>query len=280
LTWRCWAGLEKAFVGNEKSKPKQVLMLPQRPKDGNNTYATSGDLQFIVKNICRILAADGILFNFKFDEQCIDKYVLSCFSQSGVDLWDSSLANISRIKAIIAIEPQNLPSIMNIEGDKLGYKVIQQLLTRKIEVFLIGRNNEAHFGVPLSETEKSKIIFLPTAERAKKIFAYPPDINNSDFIKYRVSRLLDPSSDPLMTKFEKEIFDELKAKGLSDKDIFKLIFHPVHKIDKTQDDDVQSWYAHAFSLNGGDDIRLPVDKLYGKNVSYNTFFQTCVQKIG
>ena len=81
--------------------------------------------------------------------------ILSCYSESGFDLWFAAKANMQQVKAIIAVEPQNLNTIQNDYRKKnaagqyntgepdppVGKDVIPLLLKNGAKVFLIGRHH-------------------------------------------------------------------------------------------------------------------------------------------
>jgi hypothetical protein len=47
---------------------------------------------------------------------------------------------------------------------------------------------------------------------------------------------------------------------------------------------VDRWYSHQYALSGGQIMNLPKDYavvgMYGRPVTYKTFFQECVDEIG
>ena len=291
LVWNLMAGFEKAIVG-DRVKPRQVLMVPQRPdpKLGTWLLATSAHLQHILHAAMHVLWTNSAAINQDPDSTSlsIDKCILSCFSQSGVDLWECAENNLSRIKAIIAIEPQNMNEITNKEGNKLGAKTIPLLLRNKAKVFIIGRHHASQYHPNVDGNLLKAIRFLP--DEPAKIFRYPPDPDSHDFVRYRVSRLKDfaanPSIDPLMEDTEKQSLDRARQSAGSGAALYSLIFDAEHNKDFSPrpPDGVDRWYSHQFALSGGQIMNLPPDwktkGLYGRPVSYKTFFQQSVEEIG
>lgn len=289
--WNLFAGFEKAVVG-DRVKPKQVLMLPQRPdpKLGGNVFATSAHLQHIMHAAMNVLWTNSGAINQDADSRSlsIDKFILSGFSQSGVDLWDSAESNMGRLKAIIAIEPQNVNEITNKEGNKLGAETIPKLLRNKVKVFLIGRHHTTKYRPNISADLLKAIRFLP--DNPGKIFKYPPDPESHDFVRYRVARLKDfmvnPSADPLIEDREKQSLERAALSGGSGTLLYAQIFDDEHNKDFTPKvpDGVDRWYSHQFALSGGQIMNLPPDwktnGLYGRPITYKTFFQQSVEEIG
>ena len=289
--WDTFMGLEKAFAGDE-IKPNQLLLVPQRPFFANNVFAVTNHLKNIVEGIMNMLWTNCDLINQNSSKLTIDKYVLSCFSQAGVDLWEAGTNNIDNVKAVIAIEPQNLNKITNKEGKKTGKHVIPEFLKRNIKVFIIGRHHSSYKLAIEDKKILDAIHFKPNDP--KKVFEYPPNQDSNDFIRYRVTRIKDIDSDPLMTQTERQLLETAKSKLKPPNTLFNLVFHPRHNMDFTRNadgsrekwDGVDHWYSHQFAFSGGEFMSLPSDYekpdkgMYNRPVKYKTFFQECVEEIG
>ena len=204
------------------------------------------------------------------------KMVLSCYSESSVDLWRASNINIDHIKAIIGIEPNSV--------NPTGANVIPKLLGKGVRVFIIGRHVGFgdHYRPQISQALLNKIRFLP--DDPVKLLKYPPNPDSNDFVKYRVARVTDKNLDPLMREDEEDILDDLAKRKppVTGKAAIPVIFTQLGNSDKLKDAELTSiFYNHNYSLTGGQEMTLadPVH-FYGKAVKYRTFFQQAVDMIG
>lgn len=282
LIWDLRAGFERPFATGNGPDINQFLLMPQRPDSGNNVFAVSTHLSHIVTGIGRMLwANDRLIHQESGDVLAIGQYIVSCYSESGVDLWECTANNIERIKAVIAIEPQNMNTITNKYGNKTGAQIIPRLIRAGIDVYLIGRHHKPYYQPDIPGSMRNAISYVP--DNPAEVFAYPPDPKSNDFVRYRISRLLDIDSDPLMMESEAERLQAARANAKSALDLYRLIFHPAHNEDRSADS-IPRWYSHQFALSGGRVMALPKDYektgMYGKPVTYLTFFQECVEAIG
>jgi hypothetical protein len=287
------AGFQKAFMHVGGGKPAQFLLLPQR--NGSTGWAITPDLKAETDAVIDVLQTNTELLSGASDTLVKKgKMVLSCYSESGVDLWYASRANQSNVKAIVAIEPQNLNSLRGNDYRKrdpksnelvdpkqppapLGKDVIPNLLKQNVKVFLIGRHGNGQHYRPLVP-DISKIRLLPRDPIT--IFAYPPNPAANDFIKYRVQRMVDPGIDPFMTAEEWAVMLRLASRRLFGLDALAAIMRPESNRDDPDDPTVDQWYSHHFALTGGDEMTLNPNGLYGKPITYRTFFQVAVHEIG
>jgi hypothetical protein len=279
--WSIGAGFERAFYGLRRNRPQQFLLMPQVVETGNGVRKGSESephLKSITDAIVDVLQTNtDLLPNDGRDELVAKgKMVLSCYSESGFDLWKSSGNNIDHIKAIIGIEPNSTnPS---------GKDIIPKLLARKIRVFIIGRHQgfNDHYRPKISAALQSQIRFLP--DEPKKILKYPPDPDSNNFVKFRVARVTDVTLDPLMLENEKDILKDLASppQPKTGKAAIPFIFRDINNSDKLSDGDLASiFYTHNFALTGGQDMTFAdPNKFYGKAVTYRTFFQQAVDEIG
>ena len=270
LHWAIGAGFQRGFMHIGGGKPAQFLLLPQRR--GSHGWAITDQLKSATESlVTHVLQTNTTLLSPPSDV-LIGKgaMVLSCYSESGVDLWYASKANQSNVKAIVAIEPQNLNVLENDYRKKrdaegkvyvdtsmppapLGKDVIPLLLNKNVKVFIIGRHGPAQKYRP-QIAEIAKLRLLPQDPAA--IFAYPPNPDANDFVKYRVQRMVDPGSDPLMRSEEWVVMLKLASKGISGGDALKAILRPISNVDDNTDPNVSQWYSHHFALTGGDKTKL------------------------
>lgn len=296
--WNIGAGLQKAFEHNGGGAPAQFLLVPQRvgtatsPKSGSYGGAVTGHLPSVTNALFGLIESNTDLTLSGGDIVLRrDKLVISAYSESGFDLWNASRANQDALKAIIGIEPQNVNSIQNDyrpEDDDgtlmgapplIGKDVIPALLKRKVLVYVIGRHH-LHYGPQIADP--SKLHRLPQQPAA--VFRYPPDPSVNDFIKYRVHRILVPSDDPMLLPDEAAILAAMAARGITGAAVLPKIFGKKGNEDgrdtRLPDDGVARWYSHHFALSGGDEAHLDPSGIYGKPVTYRTWFQVAVHEIG
>jgi hypothetical protein len=275
------AGFERAFYGVGKVKPQQILLMPQVTGDDGLKVDKGNESTRHLKNVTNaildVLQTNTNLLITANKDQVInkDKIVLSCFSESGFDLWRSSAEHADSIKAIIGIEPNSVNSAN-------AKKIIEMLLLKKVKVFLIGHVGPGQFYRPkMGAVLESKIRFLPDQP---KILRYPPDPNSNDFVKYRTARVQSETLDPYMLTREKSLLHDLATQTppKKGKDAIPLVFTTIANSYDLKDGDVSEiFYTHHFALTGGQEMTLadPND-FYKKPVKYRTFFQQAVEEIG
>lgn len=280
--WNLGAGFERAFYGLGETKPQQFLLMPQvigrNAPSAEKGWESDKHLKNITDTIVDLLQTNTELIGRADDELVAkDKMVLSCYSESGFDLWKASTTNMDNIKAIIGIEPNST--------NPKGRDIIPKLLAKKIRVFIIGRHQgfNDHYRPKIAADLQDQIRFLP--DKPREVLKYPPDPDVNDFVKYRVSRVTDVTLDPLMLEREKVILTDLanERTPVTGKAAIPRIFRPINNSDNLSDGSgVEGiFYSHNFALTGGQDMKLadPVD-FYGKPVAYRTFFQQAVEEIG
>ena len=296
--WDIGAGFEKAFYGLPKT-PEQILMMPQdygppekgTAKKGIQTLGPPNALKQITDTILDVLLTNTVLIGSGKERAIVkDRMVLSCYSESGFDLWIAGDRDSKNIKAIIAIEPQNLNKLENSYrlNPPIGKDVIPKLLRDNVIVFIIGRHHTTKYKPAISDLKKIKL--LPTDP--DKIFKYEPDPKSNNFVRYRVEKIMDVSKDPAATPEEQAIINQLAAKNspiTSGDDILKEVFGPLSNLDcfcgakkcLCKLDGVDTWYSHHFALTGGEIMELPEKgSIYHQKITYSTFFQDAVRRIG
>jgi hypothetical protein len=305
LHWNIGAGFEKAFYGLGETKPQQIFLMPQDIGDdgsstkGLQTFGVQQALKLITDTIFDILLTNTNLIGSNKTQLVIkDKLILSCYSESGFDLWYAIQKNMNNLKAIIAIEPQNLNNRDNtylLSGVPTGKDVLPQLVNSgNVSIYIIGRHHSLKYKP--QNIDLSKIKLLPT--NAAAMFQYPPDPSSNDFIKYRIHRIVDPSQDTsYLLKNEEDVLNDLSKKkpSIVGLDSVKKIFGPLSNLDcrclardlegnptcPCQQTGVSTWYSHNFALTGGQIMQLPTSgSIYNQPITYKTFFQEAVELIG
>jgi hypothetical protein len=294
LQWSIPAGLQRAFEHQGEGRPAQFLLLPQRTGQPNS--AASGWYgAAVTRHVLRTTAAILNLIQTNTDFTLTggdtllerDKLVYSGYSESGFDLWNVGRLLADHLKAIVAIEPQNLNEIQNDyrskEGSErvgqapaLGKRVIPHLLRKGIKVFIIGRHHTAKYRPEVAPAASLRL--LP--KDPGSVFAFPPDPSANDFVKYRIQRLLDPILDPLMTDEERGAMKSLSDRGLRGQQALAKILTPEANVDRGGGDGYERWYSHQFALSGGDQLTFDTKAMYGTPVQYRTWFQVATHEIG
>jgi hypothetical protein len=281
--WRLGAGFERALYGLGKVKPQQILLVPQRYtfKTGNDLQVKRGNererhLKNVTHAILDVLQSNTPLIGKGKDGVVSkDQLVLSAYSESGADLWESSKNNLDDIKAIIGIEPNSV--------NPKGKAIIPKLLDKKIQVVIIGRHKLPNnwYQPELDKKFLDQILFLP--KDPVKVLHYPPDPDSNAFVKYRVARFLNETLDPLMLQSERDILKDLAKRKppLTGKAAIDEIFSEVHDSDDLRRSrNATIFYTHHFALTGGQEMTLAdPHAFYDKPVTYRTFFQEAVDAI-
>ncbi|HSF46335.1 MAG TPA: hypothetical protein VLA58_10005 [Chitinophagaceae bacterium] len=290
IMWHIGAGFEKAFYGIN-SQPQQIFLMPQdywNPEIGGRkgiqTLGPPDALKQITDTIFDVLLTNTILIG-KGKEPIVkkDKFVLSCYSESGFDLWYAVKRYTKNIKGIIAIEPQNLNKLDNGYGlnPPLGKNVLPALQKLKVPIFIIGRHHTRKYKP--QNVDLSKIELMP--KDAAKVFEYRPDPALNDFMRYRLERILDLDKDPLALVNETDVRDQMAARNppIVGAELFKNVFGWRSNEDTNKYNHLgfEAWYSHHFALTGGQIMTLPKKGgIYKQIITYSTFFQEAVEKIG
>jgi len=290
--WHIGAGFEKAFYGLN-TQPQQIFLMPQdrgnmiegKAVKGLQTLGPDEVLKQITDTIIDVLVTNTSLLG-KGKDPIVkkDKLIFSCYSESGFDIWYAVEKYPKNTKAIICIEPQNFNSLTNAYGKKerpLGKDKLPDLVKQNIPVFIIGRHHRSKYKP--QNVDLKKINLFP-ADPAK-IFQYPPVPSSHDFVRYRVERIMDLTKDPFTLIEETNIMDDLAKRKppVTGQKAFDKIFGPIGDLDNSDNNEkgFESWYSHHFALTGGQVIKLPAKGgLYDQSITYSTYFQEAVEKIG
>lgn len=307
MQWSIPAGLQRAFEQRGDVRPAQFLLVPQRTglasSSASGWYgaAVTGHVRRTADAVLALIQTNTALTLHGGDTLLTrDKFIYSGFSESGYDLWNVGASLGEHLKAIVAVEPQNLNRVQNdyrpkkkvdggnaAEGETapkpervgpppaLGKDIIPGLLKRGVRIYIIGRHHR-QYGPQVPD--HPLLVKLPKSPAA--VFAYPPSASASDFVKYRIQRILDPSSDPLMPDDEQEILDALAIRGITGDKALAHIMVKEANDDDSIPDGLQRWYSHQFALSGGDELTFDPTAMYGTPIEYRTWFQVAVHDIG
>ena len=120
MQWSIPAGLQGAFTRHSDATPNQFLLLPQRtgvPTSSASGWYGAAVTQHVLRTTDAILAyvQTNTTLTLHGGDTLIkrDKLVYSGYSESGFDLWNVGRALGDQLKALVAIEPQNLNKLQN-----------------------------------------------------------------------------------------------------------------------------------------------------------------------
>ena len=284
LTPDFWAvpfGFEDAL-----ERRRQVLVIPQ-VNGGDIGFAKATGLKQIVASAVFTIYTQGSVLTYeKLD---IKPLILTCYSESGGNVFTAARNNQKDVRALVCFEPQ----YMNAKGEDkslaLGKDVIPSLLRSGGKVAIIARRKNGWDGK-----------YLPTGVRPSDLILLPDDANytlldypdaskpydpaRSPVLARRYSRLLKGKSDKVLDailgssgnvvdlpsvqqelKVEAIIVD-LRKRGLTDEQLIKNVFTPEFNADP-----LGGYFTHNFIVasgqpgSGGETVR---------------FFELALAKIG
>jgi hypothetical protein len=168
LTPRYWDipfGFEQAI-----SEKQQILMVPQI-NGGDGGIAINSGLKDLVKSALMLIYTQGITLNY--ETVSINKLIVTCYSESGGNVFTASKNNLSDIRAIICFEAQYMNehlSGLDRNGNpwtenrnlSLGKDIIPLLISQGSKVAIIGRHKNGWERKYLpSKTRPADLIILP-----------------------------------------------------------------------------------------------------------------------
>jgi hypothetical protein len=291
--WDMPFGYERALA-----KCRQILIIPQL------NYATGGaaiqsGLQGRITNLIMTIYAHGTVLTNR--DAAVNKTILTCYSESGGNVFTAAFNNQADIKALVCFEPQYMNEHLKWKGRdgkehqenknlRLGKDVIPALLTRGAKVALVGRRtgNKLAKYIPKGVNPAS-LILLPD-EAHYSITDYPSSVQAYNPAAYpvlqrRYMRLLHSTRDPVIdailgstTSYDaasanieakvEDIVASLKRRGLNDSAIVKAIFTGDLDLDKSG-----GYFTHNFIVGSG-------QTLLGDGETIKTFFEEALERIG
>ncbi|MEQ1741960.1 MAG: hypothetical protein ABL869_05610 [Candidatus Nitrotoga sp.] len=262
------------------SDKQQILIVPQ---------ISGGDGGICIKKGLKALVENAIFFVYThsntlhYDEISVNKLILTCYSESGGNIFTASKSNLSDIKAIICFEPQYMNEHLSGKDRNgnpwtenrnlsLGKEVIPLLLEKNSKVVLIGRHKHGWEAKYLPKgVNPASLVLLPN-DANYGILDYPEpsksyNLAASPVLVRRYSRLLKPTADNVVNKIRsgetepidyastgKEAqVDDFIAKqrkdGLTDEQLIKKVFTPSYN-----DDTSGGYYTHNFIVSCGQEL--------------------------
>ncbi|RFB44447.1 hypothetical protein [Bacillus sp. dmp10] len=261
--WDIPFGFEQALY-----EKQQILFIPQiNGTDGGIT--TQERLMSLVENGLSIIYTHSNTLTY--ETMSVNKLILTCYSQSGGNLFTAAYKNIADIKALICFEPNymNKYEKSEIKSLMLGKDIIPLLLKQGGKIAIVGRRTleKKNKYLPLG-VNPGDLILLPD-ESHYSILDYPPYNRNSSLVlKRRYSRLLKGSSDPIINtmltqesgvidfasaneeaKVEDIILKYRKA-GFDDEKIINTVFTNFYN----EDIHPGGFFTHNFIISSGQEL--------------------------
>jgi len=292
-----FAGLEDALYKSEKDA---ILFFPLKHANPAHSYrdAISPKLPELLKTQMLLCWSNSFIsrklpsVNIKHKEM-----VISCYSDSGITMWQTIRNNINNIKGIILVEPQDVvkPSPHNPAPNRIGNKEINNFLNsnenKNVKVIFIGRYKNANYNLRISNP---KVVYLPYSANYQTIWNYLPDTSKNFWFQYQSLRLLPNVIDPYMDTEERthliKITKMIKSINPSISTYLRNVIKQASTItnNKSNEDgwDEQHGYCHNFALCGGQIFKkLSVNSTTNywdlkEKVEYKTFFQEALELIG
>ena len=286
LTPDFWAvpfGFEDAL-----ERRRQVLVIPQ-VNGGDIGFAKGTGLKQIVASAVFTIYTQGSVLTYeKLD---IKPLILTCYSQSGGNVFTAARNNQKDVRALVCFEPQYMNAHLKGEDKSLalGKDVIPSLLRSGGKVAIIARRKNGWDGK-----------YLPTGVRPSDLILLPDDANytlldypdaskpydpaRSPVLARRYSRLLKGKSDKVLDAIlgssgnvvdlpsvqqelkVEAIVADLRKRGLTDEQLIKNVFTPEFNADTSG-----GYFTHNFIVasgqpgSGGETVR---------------FFELALAKIG
>lgn len=264
--WDIPFGFEQAI-----SDRKQILIIPQI-NGGDGGIAIKSGLKNLVEDALMLIYTQGNTLHYETIN--VNKLILTCYSESGGNVFTASKNNLSDIKAIICFEAQYMNKHLSKENTSLslGKDVIPLLIRQRSKVIIIGRHKngwELKY-LPL-KTNPAELTILPD-DSHYFILEYPDPskpyaYDASPVLTHRYSRLLKNASDSVIQTiltqetgtidFEsatqeakvEEVIAKYRKAGFNDEKMIKEVFIPNFNVD-----DSGGFYTHNFIVSSGQEL--------------------------
>jgi len=140
---------------------QQILFVPQLNGADGGIAIKDGLKRLIINAIFLIYSQSNIL---TYDTIAVNNLILTCYSESGGNVFTAASKNLDDVKALICFEPQYMNEHLKKENKSLtlGKTVIPLLLKEGAKVAIIARRKQGWQGKYLPEgVNKDHIILLP-----------------------------------------------------------------------------------------------------------------------
>lgn len=286
LTPDFWAvpfGFEDAL-----ERRRQVLLIPQ-PNGGDIGFAKAAGLKQIVASAVFTVYTQGSVLTY--DKLDIKPLILTCYSQSGGNVFTAARNNQRDVRALVCFEPQYMNAHLESEDKSLalGKDVIPALLRSGSKVAIIARRRDGWDRKYLPAGVRVADLILLPDDANYTLLDYPDpskpyDPARSPVLARRYSRLLRGKSDKVidailgssgnvidLASVQQEvqieaIIADLRKRGLTDEQLVKNVFTP-----QLNDEQKGGYFAHNFIVASGQ----PGPR--GETVG---FFELALTKIG
>jgi hypothetical protein len=268
---------------------QQILLMPA---------INGGDGGIIIREHLKSLVESALMLIYTqsnaltYETVIVNKLILTCYSQSGGNLFTAAYKNLADIKALVCFEPQYMNKHLEKEDKNLilGKDVIPLLLRQGGKVVIVGRRKQEKKDkyLPLG-VKPDDLVLLPDDDHYF-ILDYPsPSIpynpEASPVLARRYSRLLKGSADPVITAMltqesgaidfasaneeakVEEIIAKYRKAGFSDEKIIKAVFTSNINIDASG-----GYFTHNFIISSGQELAADGKSVLG-------FFHQALNKI-
>lgn len=272
--WDIPFGFEQAL-----SDKQQILLVPQ---------INGGDGGICIREGLKTLVDNAIFFiythsnSLHYDSIVVNRLILTCYSESGGNIFTAAKNNLSDTRAVICFEPQYMNEHLSGITDgkpwtenknlSLGKDVIPLLLRQNSKIAIIGRRKGGLEGKYLPKgINPASLILLPD-DAHYGILDYPEPSKSFNPVAFpvlerRYSRLLKPTADNVINKIRsgetapidyassnKEAkIDDFIAKqrknGLNDEQLIKKIFTLNYNGDSSG-----GYYTHNYIVSCGQEL--------------------------
>lgn len=247
---------------------RQVLLIPQ-VNGGDIGFAKEAGLKQIVASAVYTVYTQSLVLTC--EKLTIKPLILTCYSQSGGNVFTAVRNNTQDVRALVCFEPQYMNAHLKGEDKSLalGKDAVPSLLRLGGKVAIIARRKRGWAGKYLpAGVRTSDLILLPN-DANYTLLDYPDastpyDPVRSPILARRYSRLLKGKSDKVLDailgsagsvidmpsvqaelKVEKIIAD-LRKRGLTDEQLVKNVFTPEFNADTSG-----GYFTHNFIVASG-----------------------------
>jgi hypothetical protein len=261
--WEVPFGFENAI-----QRHRQLLLIPQ-VNGADAGFAKREGLKSIAESAINTIYTNSNILTYETLE--FQKLILTCYSQSGGNVFTAARANLKDIRALVCFEPQYMNAYLKGEDKSLalGKDVIPLLLRDGQKVAIIARRRQGWDRKYLPERVSPGDLILLPDDRNYTLLDYPDpsrpyDPFRSPVLARRYSRLLKPKSDPVLDEIlggdsanvdlasaqeeakVEDIIAAMRKRGLNDEQMVKAVFTSDFNVD-----DSGGYFTHNFIVASG-----------------------------